>query len=403
MKRKNKKERDVLSYDDAPIEDYDKGEKFKINLSRKGKTVAVILIVCVLAVVIAAVWNQIAPNKIGTSLFGGGSGQGYPADIEGSNIQTGNIDVINGNLAYVSDTSFVVLNKSANPIVNRKLKFSKPTMAVNESHAVIYDLGGTGYRIDNVSETKYEGNTDGNILTADINSGGTYALVTEKSGYNSKLTVYNNDNTQKFAYYFADYYIDSVSLNESGNKAVLSGISSQNGAIISAVYVLEFTREEPVAKLEFNDNLICKVSFMNNGNIAAVGDSASYLINSNYQDKSEYLYDGKTLTSVAADRYNGFAIALSNSGDGRACDIRYISSEGSEKTIPANLTVLSMNLYGNSVGVLSKGGVLTMYNHNGEQTGAWDVGSDARAISLSSESYVYVLGVSELRAYKLPR
>ena len=98
MKRE-KKQREVLSYEDEALEDYSKGERINAVFSQKGKIVIIILAVCVVLVGIAATWRFIAPDKIGSTISGsGGTGNGYPTDIIGTKVQTGNIAVLNSNL-----------------------------------------------------------------------------------------------------------------------------------------------------------------------------------------------------------------------------------------------------------------------------------------------------------------
>jgi len=399
--KREKKQREVLSYEDEALEDYSKGERINAVFSQKGKIVIIILAVCVVLVGIAATWRFIAPDKIGSTISGsGGTGNGYPTDIIGTKVQTGNIAVLNSNLAYVSDTSFVALNNYAATVANRKIKYSSPIMVSSGGYALIYNQDEIGFEIDTASELVYQGDSDDKILTGDITSGGVYALVTAKEGYASKLTVYNKDNTQRYAYYFADYYVDSVSINESGTRGVVSGVSSQYGVLTSAVYVLDFKNEEPLAKLDFQDNMIYKVAFMKNGNIAAIGDSSASLISSDYQSKTDFTYDGDMLTAMEIDSDNGFALSLSRSGDGRTCSIQYISQDGYDTTIDSDLQITSIGLYGQAIAVLSKE-TITVYNRNGEKMGEYNAGVDAKSIELTSEKYAYVLGISQIRAVQI--
>lgn len=404
MARK-KKEREVLSYEDQPIEDYQNEEKITAQLSKKSKMLVIILLVSIVIVGVIAAWNYIAPDKVGSSvggsIAGAQAGNGFPSAIVGTKVQSGNISMLSGNFCYVSDLAFVSLNNSAGYSANRKIKYSNPALVTKGNKALVYNQGDIGFQLDEIAQTTYEGEAENKIITADIATDGSYVLVTEKEGYASKLTVFNADHTQKFAFYFSEYYVNSVSLSENGKNVVASGVSAIDGVLLSAVYVLDFSAEEPVGKLEFLDNMIFKVSFLRNGKIAAVGDTAAALIQANYQDKTDYTYNGDMLTAMAIDAYHGFALSLSRSGDGQACDIRYISGDGNaDQTIPTDLKVTSLSLYGNAIGVLSKGTVLR-YNHIGEKTGQWDVGVDARTLHLSSERKAYILGVSEVRTAEL--
>lgn len=399
MKRK---EREVLSYEDKPIEDPNSDEKFSLKfLSGKGKSITIILVICIVVVAVVAGWNFISPNNVLNLFSQGEQGAGYPAELEGSSVQNGNIASVNGNFMYVSDTSYVVLNETAGVVQNRSIKYAAPVMFSKGNYTLIYNQDDSGFEVNEIDAQRYVGDIDAKIITGDINSIGEYALVTQHDGYAAKLTVFDVENNQKFAYYFSEYYINSVSLGEDGKTAVVAGCSTIDGVLVSSVYVLNFTSEEPVAIVEFPDNLVYQVDILNNGNIAVVGDRAAAIIDSKYETKNDYNYNDSTLTSVVIDPYNGIALSLSPSGDGRNCIIRYISSSSTtDVEIPTELQITSMAHYGNSILVLSKG-ELIKYNHNGEKIGEWQVGTDANAIKLASENKAYILCVSEIRTQEL--
>lgn len=300
-------------------------------------------------------------------------------------------------MAYVSDTSFVVINNTAGQVLNRQISYSSPVILTKGNYSLIYNLGGAGFQIDTVGETVFKSDSKDSILSADINTHGMYAVITQTSGYFAKLTVYNADHTQKYAYYFADYYANSVSINENGTLAAVTGVSSKDGTMRSALYVLDFSSDEPKALLEFDDNLLFQASFMDNGNIAAIGENAAVMVKSNFTDKTVYNYNKLMLTAYDIDMYNGIAISLSRSGDGRSCNLVYMDKNGEAASpLETDLKITSLDQYGNHIGVLS-GSTVYMYKKNAEQVATADAGVDARAICMESENSAYILGISEIR------
>lgn len=391
--------REKLSMEDAPIEEYEKNDQTHIN--KKMRIVIIILALLIFAVAIVATWNIISPNNVGNNIFNSSSGEGYPAAIKGTNVETGNITLISNNFAYVSDSYFMALSDSAGVNGERRLKYANPTIISKDSRAIIYDRGGKGFQIDTVKETTYDSEMENNIISADLHSSGMYAFITEKEGYTSKLTVYNSDNTQKYAYYFADYYMSCVSISTDGKKAAVSGISAKDGKLISVIYVLDFSKEEPLLKTEVNDNMFLAIRFLDNGNICIVGDKATTVIYSDYNSRVDYDYEDGLLTAFQTDTDKGAVLSVSPSGDGKSCDIKLISKKGNtQRTINTDLQITAMSLSGDNIGVLSQGEI-TLYNQSGNKLGTWNAGLDARSFCLKNSSLAYVLGVSEIRACQL--
>lgn len=396
---KDKKEKQVFDNNAREAAAADKAEKEKTSrtLSKKGKAVFIIILTCVLLVALAAVWNMVAPDKIMSTLTGGETGSGYPVDIVGSKVSNGNISMMNNKLSYVSDTSFVMLNESAGDVASKKIKYSDPMAVTSGDYMLIYNQDNIGYEIDTATATLYQGDSTDSILTGDITSNGTYAIVTTSDSFASKLIVYDKENKEMYTYSFADYYINSISLSSDGKRAVLSGLSSREGVMVSAVYVLDFSAEEPLAKIDFSGNMVCAVSFLTNGNIAVIGDTAAAVITSDYQNQTNFSYNEAMLTAFDVDKEKGVALSLSLSGDGRSCSLHYISKDAYDTKADTDLQITAVDMYGSTIGVLSKSEIYT-YNNAGEQLSHVSAGVDAKTLIMSSDSTAYVLGVSQIRS-----
>lgn len=375
-------------------------------ISSKAKTAVLILLVCLLSVIIATGWNYIAPDKLINSIqkgLSGNNGDDFPTSISGTKISGGNFQYSAGYLTYVSDTSLICLNKSAGKVVDRPISFSQPALKISGDNILTYNINGKGYQVDTAGETKVKNELDNPIIQGSIASNGTHGFITTEEGYLSKLSVFNSSNNQIYAYYFSDYYATSMTLNQSGTQAAVATVSSNNGDFKSVIYILDFSKEEPVATVDLGECLIYSCEFMDNGSVAAIGDNQSVLIKSNYSDVEKYSYDGLTLTSFAFDRSLGGVISLSPSSDGGNCHIVYINKNGAlEKITDTQYRILSIDLYGGKVAALCDGGITAFFTSGGNEIGTADSGLDAQSLTMYSENSVYVLGITEIREVSAP-
>lgn len=378
-----------------------KTEITKDVISSKTKAAVVIMLVCLLSVIMATGWNYLAPDKLINSIqksLSGQTGEDFPTLISGTNVSNGNFQYGGSYLTYVSDTSLICLNKSAGEVVNRPISFSQPALKIAGDYILTYNIDGTGYQVDTTGETKAKNEVDNAIIQGDIAENGTYGFITTADGYLSKLVVFNSSNKQIFSYSFSDYYATSLSINKSGTKAAVTTVTSKNGDFQTVIYILNFTSEEPVAKLEENGSLIYACDFMDNGAVAAIGDDQALMIKSNYTDIDRYSYDGLTLTSFSFDSTLGGVISLSPSSDGGNCHIAYLNKNGYlEKITDTEYRISSIDLYGNRIAALCDGGKTVFFGTDGQETGYADSGLDAQSITMYSENNIYVLGVSEIR------
>ncbi len=409
----NFNDRKVLSYEDLPLDDSGSTRFQKmvktVKLNKKNIVLsAIIVLILALCVFVFANRDRFTfsniKNWVQYGVFNMESQEHFPIDTEGAVISNGNFTRIDTNLIYTSDTQFVTLNNYGRTIYSYPQTFSNPVLvkAADCDSSLVYNLGGKEFFINSLDSTVFTGEAEDNILVADICKNGTYALVTQKDGYLSKLFVYSQDNKQIYAYSFADYYITSVSLDSAGNTAVLSGVSAHEGSQLGCVYVLDFTEEEPVLFQEFENNMLYYVDHLSNSYVCIIGENATYTLNMRTKSFETTSYDSKTLTAFDVNTdTNTFVLSLSRNGDGRMCDILSFSSTGKlKKTISTNLEITSISSYKNRIAALSED-TISLFSKDGVLLSETDGGLDPHCIVLYSTTDAYVLGVSEIRRLDL--
>ena len=380
-----------------------------IKTNKKSLTKAAIIVgILVLVVFVYSNSDVLSFNNLKNwvqyGIFNVDSNQQFPCSTDGAVIKNGNFTRIDNNLVYVSDTQFVTMNNWGREIYKTQQTYTNPVLmtAADSDLTLVYNLGGKEFSINNLESTIYKGEAEDNILVADICEDGTYALVTQKYGYMSKLYVYSSENKLIYAYSFADYYITSVALDSSGDSAVLSGLSAHNGKQISAIYQLDFSEEKPQFFKEFNNNAIYYVDHLTDKYCCIIGDKATYTLNLSSETFNTFEYGGKTLTAFTINTdTNTYSLSLSRSGDGHMCDIVSFSTSGNHSgTVSTDSKITAISSYKDRVAALS-GDIISLYSKSGSLISQVDAGLDPHSVVMYSKSDAYVLGVSEIRRIDL--
>lgn len=386
-------------------EEHRTGKPFKVFGRRMLRIASRIIIILVLCVAVTLAWfnrYNLTPSNVAAwvhdRVIGTGNGDGYPYSMMDTSVLGQNFLSIDKNPVFLSDTSLVVLNSTAKELVNRQHSFSTPAIKANSSRMLIYNLGGKDCRIETISGTVRCFTADGKIIAGAVAAGGRYALLTECDGYCGKLTVYTSDSKIKSYYWFSDYYPTSVALNPDGTKAAVSGISTKNGALISAIYILDlnnFKVSSPNA--EYTENMLFSVSWDNSSTVIAIGDKAAETINTSNMEKYNYDYGDMYLTSYGT--CGGYtALGLASYENQSNAKFIVLDSAG-KQTISKSFTstVKSVSFYGQNTAALTGGKVYFYSAASAASIGTSDAGSDAKAVALRNENSAYVLGVSEIR------
>ena len=386
-------ESETIDYEEVPVSRLEK----KSKVSKK-HIIAAVLIVVILAGVVFFIANpekmslESISNFVKYGVMKSDSDQRFPLDIQGESVSAGNF-VRNGqDICFSSDTRTTLLNSYGKTVYSVPHAFISPILCSSPKKTLVYNLGNTGYQIISENKVEFSADTQDKILVADITSNGVYALVTQSSGYLSKLFVYNEDNEQIFAYSFADYYITSVSLNSKGDRAVLSGVSALNGVNIASLYLLDFTKDSPVYFSEYENNIIYDVCYLNDNRACAVGRSSAYSFNTGNGNVEVFDYEGKALTAYDINTdTDTFALSLSNSGDGRNCEIITLNSDAKrDKSFSVEEKIIDLSVYKGRVALLSNDEVM-LYSKDGKEYNRKTLRSDPHAVALYTGSDAYVL------------
>ena len=401
QKRKEERsDREVLTYEDMPLEEREdpiepkkKKKKFKV-----GKIIAATLILVILFSVVfftfndnKFTWHNVT-NFVKYGLLNQKSDEKFPVDIKSVTVNAGNFMRMGQDICYASESKIQLLNNYGRSEFSVQHAYINPILTVGKKGALVYNLGGSGFQIiSRDGKTVYTESAENNIMTADYADNGVYALVTQSSGYLSKLYVYNEKHEQIFSYSFADYNVVSVSLNPNGKQAVVSGISALNGVEVAALYILDFTSETPEITT-YENNFIYSVAYFNDKYACAIGKTASYVINTSNGDVTTNEYEGRMLTAYDVNPdTDTYTLSLSTSGDGRNCDIVSYAKNGTdEKSFSLEEEVKDLSTYKGRVAILTSNEV-RLYNKDGKQYSSKELTSDPQAVVLYTTSHAYVL------------
>ena len=389
---KPNKERTVISYEDMPLEDY---EQERTNISPKAvkKIIIAVAIALVAGLLVLAFANRdkLSPENLSMwwsyEVLGNG-GKGYPVELVGSEVKKGNFAVNQSRVAYASDTSFVTLNSSGKEIAAYHLAGMVDNHCMNCAEDMVSNLRAgmfTDMQESSLSPRRMPELLDGG------------------NGFLSELYAFDRNNNRIYKYSFSEYYINSVAINSDGSGCVACGITSNNGAMRTGIYVLDFSKEEPVGKYTIENDSILDSRYISGRRIALVGENASYVVKVGEEDYASVKYEGKLTNYCFSPSTRSYAIALSKSGDGRSCTlIRYNDNGDVQTQIDTEKGAESFSVFKGTMAVLD-GNTIYTFNSEGNITNTCDAGTGATAVSLTSDSTAYVLSINQMRYFDLAK
>lgn len=374
-----------------------KKKRRKTGISLKNaktiKLLAIIFVVLLLIILAAAQFGGVTFSTIGdsirASLAGIGSGEGYPYSVNG--IEISDAGMTNSDLVLVYDDAVKVLDSTAKEISNLTHKYDHPVMSSNSGRILLYDEGGTTFRVQSKTRILYEKELENIIFTGAMGKDGSVAIATTASGAESMLTVYDSNEKEVFAWKCAKEHIVSCDVSDNGKLFAVSVMGVDNGSVYSKVYIFNKRKTEVQASFEYKDSSVSSVQFLSNETLFVLGNNVCEIINGS-EVKEKVDVSVNTPSRLYISDNNTAVLVLSKYSSTTKKIIKVYNKSGTELfSQEIDGLVKSVSTDGKYVSVLTDENV-QVYNTKGEAVGSADVNTDAEEVIVSSRNtYVYSL------------
>lgn len=378
-----------------------KSKKLSISLknAKTLKLLAIVLVVLLLVIISAAQFGGVTFSTIGdsirTSLAGIGSGEGYPYSMNG--VEITDAGMTNSDLVLVHDDTVKVLDSTAKELSNLSHKYDHPVMSSNSGRILLYDEGGTTFRVQSKTRVIYEKELEHIIFTGAMGKNGSVALATSANGAESMLTVYDDKEDEIFVWKCAKEHIVSCDVSDNGKLFAVSVMGVDNGSVYSKVYIFNKRGTEPQATFEYKDSAISSVQFLSNETLFVLGNNVCEIIKGD-EVKEKVDVSVNTPSRLYISDNNTAVLVLSKYSSTTKKIIKVYNKSGAELfTQEIDGLVKSVSTDGKYVAVLTDDNV-QIYNTKGEMVGSADVNTDAEEVIVSSRS-TYVYSLDKIQKY----
>ncbi|MDR1630682.1 MAG: DUF5711 family protein [Oscillospiraceae bacterium] len=291
-------------------------------------------------------------------------------------------------VVLLTQTELVFLDSSGELIRKSAHEFASPAIDTKKSNVLLYDKGGTGYKIEKRTGLVFEGQAEKSIITASVTEKGGFALATRADDATSQLIVFSASFKEKFRWNCAAEHIVDVSVSPNNRQAVVAVIGSKDAQLYSKVHVFDFSYAESLAMFDLGAVSVFSSEFTANGT-ALVYTSAGIQVVSGKTIAAGRAFDGVTARYYAYADNNRSAIVASKFGSSHANDVYGYSNKGKEVfSLSIDENVKALACAASSVSLMLNDRIET-YNYSGERIGSVALSGDAvRLAAVSGKLFV---------------
>lgn len=290
-------------------------------------------------------------------------------------------------LALLDDSKIHIYSEDGKLMNEAQHTYANPILRVSPSKALVYDVGGTMFRVESRYKTIYEKTADDVIYLAEISDKDYTAVVTRSDKYLSQLRIFNDKGDNIFSYFSYDGRITNIAFNKDSSGGVISILTADEGQLRSTFVCFDFKKKDPIWTSNSIPTLAMRIRINSNGTISVIGDTLYALFDANGKMLDSYEYDNTVVDYASAGDVT--AVVTENTALRKTELIEF--SPGTEPVVTlleggANDVYIS----GDTVYVLS-GDTILIFSPDGSAMGRLKLEDQYENICRNGR-YIYLLG-----------
>lgn len=302
------------------------------------------------------------------------------------------IGKISQKLVVLSDSYLNIYETDGALHSARQHTYGAPMLQTAGSYALVYESGGTRFRLDTGSGMKYEKSVPDSIIFGRVSENGQVLLVTGSDSCACRMVVFN---VKGQAFYERNCVEDvteaEFSPDESGCYAV--SIRTENGSLKSVVHSYSFKSGDLWSSQPL-DMLVISVYNTGSGGLFLLGDEAASYLDSHGAVRSTYTYPDAL---AGGDCIGDTAAVLLRNDDKRTYTVAILNGDASSPVCQVyDRTVKSIGLMPDSKNVLVQMRTRLEKLHLNGTVGDSVAVSDGFSGFLQIGSYIFLSGYDRI-------
>ena len=216
---------------------------------------------------------------------------------------------VGGKLLVLSDSYFYIYEPDGSLAAARQLTYGNAMMQTAGDYALLYENGGTRFRLETAEKLRYEKTLTDPIVFGRVSENGLAAVVTGSQSCACKLLVFNIKGQQLYERDCVERLADiAFHADEKGCYAVR--LEAENGVMKSVVNSYSFSSAESIWSSQPLDMLAISVYNTVEGDVFVLGDTKCCYLDAGGTVKSVYSYPDALIRGVFSG--NTAALLLGN-------------------------------------------------------------------------------------------
>lgn len=303
-----------------------------------------------------------------------------------SNYQISEYD---GNILTLSYDGVKIIRPNGKQKAALEYNMANPHMNISGDMILLYDKDNTKLTVYDGTKKKYSYECDKKIKSAKVNKNGYAVLVSDETGYNSRVTVLDDKGAVAYIWKIGNEYIVDADISPDNKKIVAATITTNTGQIVENVIFVDIEKAAETGRGTSTGIMPLQVKFVGNGNALVLSDTKLC----GYDTKAKKIwqndFENSLLDTFSIDEDGNIVVSLR--GIKNNSIIRMYTKNG-KKTgeFVTETQAMHVDLNSKYVAFCEKGKV-SMIDYSGKLISSAEIKKEVRDISVISDSKIILL------------
>lgn len=174
------------------------------------------------------------------------SGSGFPLSFSSNDIV--DVETVGTHVYVVSNEVLFCISSFGKLVFSQVLNYSEPVIKSCGNYGIVFDRLSGKYTVVSKKNVVFSGQSvdSAQIITAQIDSDGNYAIASRSTDSACILTYYDKSGNEKFSWACSKDHIVSVAISSNGQNLACAALSASDGEIETKIYLLNIYSDETV-------------------------------------------------------------------------------------------------------------------------------------------------------------
>ena len=237
-------------------------------------------------------------------------------EVQFETTDNGKTVIYKDGFANATVEKLLITDKGGAEFQNTPLGFRNPCLSANSKYVMAYDSGGTGILIADSFSVLYEANMENNIISAQMNSDGSFVVITEGDGYLTKVYVYDSSFREIYRYRSLTRYIMDASLSPDNKALAISAMNIEGGETVSEILYFKLNKEEVQWSVSYDQNPCIDIDIKEDGSICGLFSWGMVSLSKKGTEQGRYELDNQVLQCYSVEEdLTVFAVSAAENGN----------------------------------------------------------------------------------------